>query len=413
MILHEPFMTIEAGEVCIAARFELRNPLPYLPVDLWYRFSEEHASRLAPRADAFAPTALMVAMYIGESLRIRGPISPRLAYSLYEYRNIYHSWAPKLFQSIDIDFEQLLPVPGILGESAVATAFSGGVDSFYTLWAHLPENQTIPDARVTHGLFVRGFDMRLEDESSYQYAAGIYTELYRSLGLELILAATNAHQFFEFRIDMVLSDGPPLIGAALLMSPFLRRFYTPSGMSSVKSSYLKIVPSGTNPLCDHLLSTETLEVVHHGASVQRFDKLNVLVDWPVTHHHLRVCADKQRLYGLQNCSSCHKCYRTTTILSILNALPNYHNFSQKLSPGAYLRWGLFTHLNVRHAGLIRNRAFEYRRFGMAFMIQVAIILSILKDFSVRLFKRMLSKDQLYWLKRRVYQPESTVEGDDR
>ena len=341
MILHAPEITHEGDEICVAARFELRNKLSYIPDELWYRLQQVHEKRISVRADAFAPTALLVAMYTGESLSIRGPISPKLAYGMLEYRNIFHTWSPKLFQMIDVKFDSIEPIIHYDGQTAVATAFSGGVDSFYTLWSHLDQNQDIPDARLTHGLFVHGLDLRLEDEINYLRTAEIYTDLFQHLGLELIRLSTNAYQFSEFRIPWTLFDGPPLIGAALLLSPFLRRFYTPSGMPS----YNDLIPQATSPLIDHLLSTENLDVIHHGASVNRITKIAVLSDWSITHHHLRVCSDKQRLDGLKNCSACHKCYRTIAVLSLLNALPNYNNFDGNLRYSSYLRWGLFTLLD--------------------------------------------------------------------
>jgi hypothetical protein len=399
MIVHTPSMEKGGGEICITARFELHDPLPHLPEELWYRFPEEYEARLSPRADGFAATALLVAMYAGEALMVRGPISPRLAYSLLEYRNIFHSWLPKLFQMVDIQFEQLAPPPSIDGRPAVAAAFSGGVDSFYTLWRHLAANQAIPGHRITHGLFIRGLDLRLEEQDKYDAVAGRFAALYESLGLELIQASTNARQFSEFRIDWTLFHGPPLVGAALLLSPFLGRFYVPSFVS-----YVELEPQGTSPLTDHLLSTETLEVVHHGASVKRTDKLSVLVDWPVTYDHLRVCPGKLSMEGVQNCSACHKCFRTMASLSLLDALPRYRTFSGELSAGSYFRWGLFTPLNIGQATEIRNRAAKSGRFGMALFVQAAIILQIVRKFSFKLVKRLLSQEQIYRIKRKIYQP---------
>ena len=89
-------------------------------------------------------------MYAGEDLTIKGEISASLAYNLYEYREIFYTWYPKLFRQVNISFEKTISPSRPVG-NAVATALSGGVDSFYTLWAHLPENQSIPDARLTHG----------------------------------------------------------------------------------------------------------------------------------------------------------------------------------------------------------------------------------------------------------------------
>lgn len=408
MIVHTPTLTKDSGEICIASRIEMDKPLPYLPKKLWYRFNEKHEDRLSPRSDGFAATALLVAMYAGEDIRIRGSISPKLAYGLYDYRNVFNTWNPKLFKKVEIQFDQLDVVPQIPSQRGVMTAFSGGVDSFYTLWSHLPENQEIPDARVSHGLFIHGLDLRLDDKRNYQAVANKYTDLFESLGLELILGSTNAYQFSEFRIDWIYFYGAPMIGAALQLSPFLRRFYIPSGYAA----FNKLVPNGISPLTDHLQNTEALEMIHHGAASTRYDKVAVLKDWPVTYHHLRVCADKNRLDVVQNCSSCHKCYRTTTLLVILGSLQKYKNFSQKLTPGDYFRWGFLTLLNPRHASDIRNSAFRAGKFGMVLLIQIAIILRKMKKSILYVTKSLLSRKWLYQIKRKIYNPESVhSEGD--
>ncbi|MFC1878658.1 hypothetical protein ACFLZW_01970 [Chloroflexota bacterium] len=410
MLVHEPTIRTAAGEIRCSARLEMDKPLPNLPQELWYRFPEKYAADISTRAEAFAPTALLVAMYAAEDLVIRGPISPLLAYNLFEYRNIYHSWRPKIFKMVDIQYDCLEKAPASVQPAAAATAFSGGVDSFYTLWAHLPGNQPIPQARVTHGLFVHGLDLRLDDPNNFQAAAIHYQALFEDMGLELILASTNAYQFSEFRINWTLFDGPPLVGAASLLSPLLGRFYIPSGMPS----YLKLIPQGSSPLTDHLLSTETLDIIHHGASISRYEKTLAVVNWPVTYNSLRVCSDKQKMFGLKNCAVCQKCYRTMTLLEILDVFENYsENFPTGLSIGSYLRWGLLTHLDPDQAGAIRKNALESGRFGMAFFVQVAILLRIIKRFLVESFKIILGRQAIYRLKRKVYPPESGINGREQ
>jgi hypothetical protein len=406
MIVHHPTIRKSDGEICIGARLEMEHPLPHLPQELWYRFPERYASHILQRADAFTPTALLVAMYAGEDLVVRGPISPRLAYSLFEFRNIFHSWQPEIFQMMDIQYECLEPAAAAT-PAAVATSFSGGIDSFYTLWAHMPNNQPIPQFRVTHGLFIQGLDLRLDDESNFQAAANRYQAIFENLGLELILASTNAYQFSEFRINWTLFFGPPTVGAALLLSPFLGRFYMPAGMPS----YMKLVPQSSHPLVDHLLSTETLDVVHHGVSISRFEKVKAITNWPVTYQSLRVCSDKLHMHGVQNCSACHKCYRTMTLLEILDVSRHYReNFPKKLTAFSYLRWGLLTHLYPDQARAIRQKAIQHGHYGMAFWIQVAILLRLVKKSAVELFKKAIGKDRVYRLKRRVYRPESDAIG---
>lgn len=400
MIVHEPTLTREAGEICIAARFEVQKPLPYMPKELWYRFPAEYEPRLSARADGFAATALFVAMYAGEDLTVRGPISPKLAYGLGEFRNIFHAWLPNIYRMVEIRFDQLAEPPRINGKSAVAAAFSGGIDSFYTLQAQLPANQPIPDARLTHGLFVHGLDLRLDDRANYRATASHYAGLFEGLGIELMVGSTNAYQFSEFRVNWRYFYGPPLVGAALLMSPFLRRFYIPSGLT-----YRGLRPNGNTPLTDHLLSTETLDIVHHGASTERFDKVAALTDWPATYHNIRVCSDKRRMQVVQNCSACDKCYRTIASLILLNASSKYNNFASKLTLGSYLKWGT-VYLNLRYVRDLRRRALKSGRVGMALGMQIAIILARSREFLTNLFKRMISQEQLYQIKRRIYHPET-------
>jgi len=404
MIIHTPTKTIKDGQVYIASRFELETSLPYLPDELWYRFPERYANDISLRADAFAPTALLVAMYTGENLLVRGVISPRLAYSLLEYRTIYHSWQPDLFKKVDIKYELLEQPSPPQGNTAVATAFSGGVDSFYTLWAHRPENQPIVEAQITHGLFVHGLDLRIADEANYNIAAQAYGKLFEELGLELIQAATNAYQFSEFRINWTMFHGAPLIGAAMCLHPLIRQFYVPSSFSD----YNDLIPYGSTPLIDHLLSTESTNIVHHGTSISRIEKTTILTEWSTTFHKLRVCANKVRMNGLNNCGTCHKCYRMITLLGLLDALPNYSNFPQKMTLASYLHWGLLNTLDPLTAKELRNKAASSGKIRVAFGIQLALIIDFCVDHIIAVFKKFLSEEHLYQLKRKIYTPEANV-----
>jgi hypothetical protein len=400
-------MKRDGDDILITAPFELRTQIPYLPSELWYRFPVEYEKHLSPRADGFAATALLVSMFAGEDLTIRGPLSPRLAYSLLDLRGLFHAWEPRLYKMVDLKYEQLQALDPIDDPPGIGAAFSGGIDSFYTLWAHLPENQAIPSTGITHGLFVRGLDLRLDNEGNYRDVAEQYAELLRSLDIELITAATNAYQFAEFRIAWTLFFGPPLIGAALLLSPLLRRFYIPSGIP-----YPLFISHGSSPLVDHHQSTEQLEVIHHGAWMSRLEKLEVITQWPATYHQLRVCTDKERQNGIENCSACDKCYRTITGLVTLDALPNYKNFSQKLTFLDYLRWGLIEDLNPRHVKDLAVRARQIGKPGLSFMVRMALFLSKVKVFFVNIVKRILTPEQLYRLKRRVYHPETGDSSKD-
>jgi hypothetical protein len=397
MILHTPVLSKQDGQVLVAARVETQSAIPNLPKELWYRFPERYEEMVGARADGFAATTLLTAMYCGEDLNIRGPISPRLAYGLLEYRNIFHGWLPKIFHMVDVSYEKVEIAQMDSKLKGVGAAFSGGVDSFYTLWAHQAENQPIAEARITHGLFIHGFDLRLSESASFLAIAKKYEQLFGSLGLDLITASSNAHQFAEFRVDWVYFSGAPLIGAATILSPFFRRFYVPSTYS-----YNGIVPQGSSPLLDHLLSSESLDIVHHGASTNRFKKMRTLADWPVSYDLLRVCANQNKSDGLKNCSNCHKCYLTMTTLSILDTLPMYTTFAEKLTFWNYFHWGLHTHMNLPLARDIRRRAWKAGKIGLALGLWMAISINIVLKATVKAIKFMLPPKILYQIKMKLY-----------
>ena len=54
-------------------------------------------------------------------------------------------------------------------------------------------------------------------------------------------------------------------------------------------TYNDLVPWGSDPRVDHLLSSETLQVVHDGAAATRIAKTEAIARWPATYGRLRVC----------------------------------------------------------------------------------------------------------------------------
>jgi len=306
---------------------------------------------------------------------------------------------------VDVSYENVVTDHVESKATAVGTAFSGGVDSFFTLWTHLAQNQPIAEARITHGLFLHGYDLRLDEAAPYQAIARKYSDLFNKYGLELILASTNAYQFAEFRVDWALFNGAPLIGAALLMSPLLQRFYIPSW-----TRYNEITPQGTSPLTDHLLSTDYLDIVHHGGSTSRFEKISILIHWPDTYDLLRVCSKKQQSAELKNCSACHKCYRTMVSLSILNALPKYSTFDQKLSLGDFFHWGIQTHMDIGMARDNRNKALKVGKIGLGLEVELSILINIVVKIAVKTIKFFLPRKILYQIKRNIFKPESDEAG---
>jgi hypothetical protein len=153
MILHQPEITKKDGKVTVTARIETKQDIPRFPHNLWFSFPEEYALWVNDRSDGFVIGALRVAMYFNEPLEVYGSVSPLLAYNMRECQRIFIHWFPDILNFIDVNYQNLSAPSSEQVAGAVGLSFSGGVDSIFSLLKHLPKNQPIPHARVTHLLF--------------------------------------------------------------------------------------------------------------------------------------------------------------------------------------------------------------------------------------------------------------------
>ena len=256
-------------------------------------------------------------MTAGEDIEVRAPISARLAHGLEEYQRVLTSWYGYRLTPVRIHapLEPAAPVPG----GAVLTAFSGGVDSFYTLRAHVAGQEPDERARITHGLFVHGFDLPLSNVAAYEGARAGIVETLAGLGIDLIAGRTNVQSFLPRR-DWGLFHGGALLGSALALGGGVRRLYVPAS-----HTIGHLIPWGSSPLLDPLLSTEALEIVHDGADATRVQKTAAIGDWPPTFGRLRVCG------SLPNCCRCEKCVRTMVTLDLFGLLGRQTSFPLPLS----------------------------------------------------------------------------------
>jgi hypothetical protein len=367
VILHIPEIQIKDGQASLSARVEMARSAPGLPERLWFTFPEKYGAYLYESSNPFAASLLMTAMYFGEDLELRAPISPRLLYGLNEYQQVVHAWFPKTFKLIDIlptAFEAERPQPST---GKVGTAFSGGVDSLYNLWANRPGNQTIQSVKLTHGLFIHGFDIRLYERQDYAEISQKYAALFERQGLELITARSNGFMFWEFRVDWNYVHGGLLLGTGLCLEKLFSIFYVPS-----THVYTDLKPLSTSPYLDHLLSTERMSVIHFGAQTNRLGKLRILSDWPEAYDNLRVCTVIGKRHGLSNCSHCNKCLRTMFMLEILGSLERFTTFRHRFRYRDLVYWIFFSRSSQTYPKILSKAARRAGRWDIALPVLLAI-----------------------------------------
>jgi hypothetical protein len=332
MIIHKPDIREENGEICIAARVEFRNPTAAFPEELWYKFPKSYQDFVTDRADGFAASLLPLAMALGENLEVRGNTSVTLAHGLREYQFIQSTWQPKRFKPIHINFEGLQSISKNSTRGKVGCTFSGGVDSYYTVWNHLPRNELNPAYRLTHCLLINGFDRNtdLDNSGTYRKFKKVFEPVLNSLGLELVISRTNLRQFADLPLRRQ-SFGSVVTASALVLGNLFSCFYV---ASSYKFTRLGLHPDGSHLMLDHHLSTETMETVHDAGHLTRIEKVAALAQFPATYTTLCVCfqpiAFNPETGALENCCRCEKCARTMITLDLLGGLEKYKTFPKPI-----------------------------------------------------------------------------------
>jgi hypothetical protein len=315
MILHKPIIKNNLNSIIVSSLIEIESTKEI--INLWYEIPD--SLEISEMSDAFVVAIIFLAMKLKEDIYINSKISQKLLYGLKRIQGYFKFWFPEL-KEILIKNSVCYKKEYISKRNAVA--FSSGVDSLYTVYSHLPINESMQEYQINDCLFVHGFDFSL-NHKGYDIAKKHYEEFCESLCLKLIGVKTNFKIIMDKYNSWEISHGLGLASIALLINNFYR-FYIGSSFP-----YSNLKPWGSNPFTDSFASTEALDIIHYGADKDRFNKIKVISSWPKSYDYLRVCWEHPD--GIKNCGYCEKCIRTMIALEILNKLDSYTTFSENLT----------------------------------------------------------------------------------
>lgn len=344
-------------------------------------------------------------MYYQEDIEVRGDVSPLLAYNIPFVIKLYHKIRPKLFKPIDVKYSSVKTLESNVGDHwGVGTAFSGGVDSTYTLWSHLSDNQSIVSAQITHGLFVHGIDILLNQTAYYDHMQRIYSNLFQQYNLELIPARTNVYSFYEFRVDWMIGYGPPLIGTALQLDRLFNRFYIPSGLS-IPESVLRKSTFAVIAFSHQLLSTEKSRIVLHSPVASRTEKIDAIRNWPEIWGSLRVCAALVKPEDHINCCSCGKCLYLMTYLDIVGDLNNFTSFHKPFRSVEFFSWLWKKYEPFVRAITILRLARKFKRWDILLVMLLIFVPLYIKNLGYNLYndlRERMPANIMYSIKSKVF-----------
>jgi hypothetical protein len=403
MIIHQPTIKIDNGEVILSSRIEFDNPLPNIPKYLWFSFPEFYAPFISDRGEAFLISMLVPALYFNEDIEVRGDISPIMAKNILEYINIYRQYKygpyPITVNPKKIS-EHIFPET----PSAVVSPFSGGIDSMYTVWSHLPKRDIPENEKISHGILIQGFDTFLYAQEYFDWMYQNYDEFFRSINLQLIQAATNVRQFSQYRIDWVIHHSPPLKSFAFALGKLVSRFYQPSGRGIMvnKRSLMQFI-------ADPLLSVESLKVSVHGSWLTRGEKIEKLTEWGKHHHKVRICIQDKKVVGQLNCQTCEKCLRTMIGIQLSREEKSFPGFEYQALVVQILKWwwkSRSTGISLRDFLRTSKR---HQRWGFYVLLWILLFMGAIKDSIYKFAVQLIPKRLLFILKSKIYPGDKVTE----
>jgi hypothetical protein len=274
-------------------------------------------------ADPFVAIALLPAMVLGAELRVEGPVAPETIEAANRVQWLLARWFPQL-RPIHVEAPPRLSERRAAG---VLSLFSGGVDSFYSAL----EGR----GRLTHLLFVHGFDVPLKAQALRVQVAGALRSAATELGLPLLEMETNARDFTDHYVSWDFANGAAITAAAMTLRSVVGEVTIPSSGEVLPPSQPTNPVWGSHPELDPLWTTTEQVFVHQATRTGRLAKMQLLVTSDTAMRYLRVCW--QNAGGMYNCGRCEKCLRTMAGLRVLNASDRCPRFDSVLDIAAISR----------------------------------------------------------------------------
>jgi hypothetical protein len=290
---------------------------------IWYAVDDAYGELAAMAGpEPFLLGILPVALEAGQDVRVRAPLSPRLYYSLVNY-------AVPLLRVLNPRYRPIRIVADELSArtpagDAVATPFSGGIDSFVAVADH--HWGTVPDAyRLSHLTYhnVGSHGRGAFGDRSFADRRRTIARFADEVGLPLVTIDSNLHQFMRHRFTETHTLRQ--LAAAHTLGALFGKFIFSTGVGYEDMRVRSGEPIGHADVAfTHLLSTEWMECIATGAQYSRAEKTERVAELEISRRFLDVCIElTEAPDGPPNCSRCRKCVRTMVTLDILGVLDQY------------------------------------------------------------------------------------------
>jgi len=251
--------------------------------------------------DGFVMGVIFYAMRMGEDIQVEGALSHDALLNLREFQEAWQAWRPGIYRRVAISAATILRNAGGAAPRAIS-AFSGGMDSSFTLLRHRERLLGDGSYPLDSVMMVHGFDIPLAQSGTFDTLVARVRPLLDRLGVRLRIVRTNLKS-----LDLQDWEDSHIAQLAACLHNFSAEFgYGLVGSGDPYSDFM--IPYGSNPITDRLLSGGGMRLVHDGAGFGRTEKAALLSRFPLARSALKVCWEGED--GAKNCGVCEKCICT-------------------------------------------------------------------------------------------------------
>lgn len=295
---------------------------------MWIEYSQELFS--IPASIAVVPllTNILPISWLCDAEIVVDELDKDFYESILEFKKGYISMYPNLSFKGKLNVGKLIDnkEEKILTKSS-GVFFSGGVDAFSTLFAHIEEKPTL--------ITLWGADLTFDDQIGWDRVKKHIKEVSKLYKLDNLFIKTNFRYFINEKKlnELVLKSGDGwwhgfqcgigLVGHAAPYA-FENKMYRVYIASSYTPDYKGTTASV--PTTDGKVRFSTCSIYHDQYEINRQEKIENIVNYSKNNDkviNLRVCWKSS---GGSNCCSCEKCYRTMMGLIAENADPKNFGF---------------------------------------------------------------------------------------
>lgn len=200
----------------------------------------------------------------------------------------------------------------------VATGFSAGVDSFYTVLKHLDCRET--SFQLTHLTFFKvgatgSFGGEKADEI-FNKRVQLFENYAKMRQLEFVIVDSNISEHAKMSFNYIHSFRS--MSAVLALQKLFKIYYYSSSMTIDKFSFSPVDSANYDLFNMTFFAAEGMSCYSVDMDCERLEKQKYMQDFPDTYKYLNVCN-----LEAENCSKCEKCIRTMVGFQALGCLDNY------------------------------------------------------------------------------------------